>query len=76
MRKTLGAYWIQPPCFSHEVPRDGAELELKIQVSLSPGTSAPFCLFKRDPGQPQHFNFWAVLVFPGVPSLGPGPEKG
>lgn len=44
LSEILGAYWIQPPCFSHEVPRDGAELELKIQVSLSPGTSAPFSL--------------------------------
>lgn len=44
LSEILGAYWIQPPCFSHEVPRDGAELELKIQVLLSPGTSAPFSL--------------------------------
>lgn len=55
------------------MPGDGAELELNTQVC--PGTSA-LGVSRRQPGKPQNFNSWVVLVCPQVPTLGPGLERG
>lgn len=59
------------------MPRDGAELELKIQLSLSlPWHPCSILSLSKVVWAATTFQLLGSAGLPWVPSLGPGPERG